>query len=52
MLGVQIYRLKTSNFSIDYQLLGLLFAMLPKIIVFALFQKRIMGGINIGGVKD
>ena len=51
VLGVQIYRLKTSNFSIDYQLLGLLFAMLPQIIIFALFQKRIMGGINIGGVK-
>ena len=51
VLGVQIYNLKTSTFSIDYQLLGLLFAMLPQIIIFALFQKRIMGGVNIGAVK-
>lgn len=51
VLGVQIFRLKTSTFSIDYQLLGLLFAMLPQVVIFALFQKRIMGGINIGGVK-
>ena len=51
VLGVQLYRLRTSTFSIDYQLLGLLFAMLPQIVIFAFFQKRIMGGINIGGVK-
>lgn len=51
VLGVQIYNLKRSTFSIDYQLLGLLFAMLPQIVIFGLFQKRIMGGVNIGGVK-
>ena len=51
VLGVQIYKLRTSTFSIDYQLLGLLFAMLPQIIIFALFQKRIMGGVNVGAVK-
>ena len=51
VLGVQIYNLKTSTFSIDYQLLGLLFAMLPQLIIFGLFQKRIMGGVNIGAVK-
>ena len=51
VLGVQIYKLRTSTYSIDYQLLGLLFAMLPQIIIFALFQKRIMGGVNVGAVK-
>lgn len=50
-LGVQIYRLRTSTFSIDYQLLGLLFSMLPQIIIFAIFQKRIMGGLSAGAVK-
>lgn len=49
-LGVQIYKLKSSTFSIDYQLLALLFSMLPQIIIFALFQKKIMGGIG-GAVK-
>ena len=50
-LGVQIYKLKSSTFSVDYQLLALLFSMLPQIIIFALFQKRIMGGLNAGAVK-
>lgn len=50
-LGVQIYKLKSSTFSVDYQMLALLFAMLPQIVIFALFQKRIMGGITAGAVK-
>jgi len=50
-LGVQIYKLKTSTYSVDYQLLALLFSMLPQIIIFAVFQKRIMGGLNAGAVK-
>jgi len=31
--------------------MGIIFAVLPQIIIFALFQKHIMGGINLGGVK-
>ena len=51
VLGVQIYWLRSSTFSVDYKLLGLLFAMLPQLVIFGLFQKRIIGGINVGAVK-
>ncbi len=51
VLGLQIYNLKTSSLSMDYRMLAMVFAILPQLIVFALFQKHIMGGINIGGVK-
>ena len=51
ILGVQIYKLKTSGYTIDYQMLALLFSMIPQIIIFAIFQKQIVGGINVGGVK-
>lgn len=30
----------------------MIFASIPSFIIFAIFQKRIMGGINIGGVKQ
>lgn len=51
ILGVQIYKLKTSSYTIDYQMLALLFSMIPQVIIFAIFQKQIVGGINVGGVK-
>lgn len=51
VLGVQIYKIKTSSYTVDYQMLALLFSMIPQVIVFAIFQKQIVGGINVGGVK-
>ena len=51
VLGVQLYKMKTSTYTMDYQMLALLFSVIPQIIIFAIFQKQIMGGINIGGVK-
>lgn len=51
VLGVQIYKMKKSNYTMDYQMLALLFAMLPQLIIYAIFQKHIIGGINLGGVK-
>lgn len=53
-LGVQIYKIQAvTNASItdDIKMMGILFSVLPQIIVFAIFQKHIMGGINLGGVK-
>ncbi|MBE7015502.1 MAG: carbohydrate ABC transporter permease [Ruminococcaceae bacterium] len=53
-LGVQIYKIQqVSNASItdDIKMMGILFSILPQLVVFALFQKHIMGGINLGGVK-
>ncbi len=52
VLGVQIYKMKSGNFSIDYQMLAIIFSMIPQIVVFLLFQHQIMGGINVGGVKE
>lgn len=51
VLGVMIYKLKSSIYSMDYQMLALLFSVVPQIIIFAIFQKQIMGGINVGAVK-
>lgn len=51
VLGVQVYKLKTSTFTVDYQMLALIFTMLPQIIIFSLFQRQIIGGVNVGGVK-
>jgi len=31
--------------------MALVFASIPPFIIFAFFQKRILGGINVGGVK-
>ena len=53
-LGVQIYKIQSiTNASItdDIKMMGILFSILPQLLVFALFQKHIMGGINLGGVK-
>lgn len=51
VLAVQLYKMKSGNYSMDYQMLATIFSMIPQIIVFALFQNQIVGGINVGGVK-
>ncbi|MBP3360366.1 MAG: carbohydrate ABC transporter permease [Clostridia bacterium] len=51
VLGVQLFNMKSSTFTMDYQMLALLFSILPQLIIFVIFQKKIIGGINIGGVK-
>lgn len=51
-LPVVIYRIKsTTNIKINNYMMALSLACIPPIIVFVFFQKQIMGGINIGGVK-
>lgn len=53
-LGVQIYKIQgVTNASLtdDIKMMGILFSVLPQLIVFGLFQKHIIGGINLGGVK-
>lgn len=51
VLGVRLYKLKSSNLSLDVQMMTLIFSVVPQALVFILFQKYIVGGINIGGVK-
>ena len=50
-MGVRIYQMKNSTLSVDKQMMMLLFSVIPQFTVFLLFQKYIVGGINIGGVK-
>ena len=51
VLGVQLFKMNTMPYTMDYQMLAVIFSVLPQVLIFALFQKWIIGGINIGGVK-
>lgn len=51
VIGVQLYKLKSTQLTVDYQMLSLLFSMIPTFVLFAIFQNKIIGGMNIGGVK-
>ena len=47
-----IYRLQSdTGVQMNTYFMALVFASIPPFIIFAFFQKRILGGINIGGVK-
>ena len=53
-LGVQVYKIQntvTANLTDDIKMMGIIFAVLPQLIIFSLFQKHIIGGMNLGGVK-
>ena len=51
VIGLQIYKMKTSTYTLDYQMLALIFSIAPQILVFAVLQKYIVGGVGVGGVK-
>lgn len=51
VLAIQIYKLKSSTYTQDYQLLAILYSVLPLLVLYAIFQDKIIGGINLGGVK-
>lgn len=47
-----IYRLKNdASIQMNTYFMALVFSSVPPFIIFAFFQKRILGGINVGGVK-
>lgn len=49
---LQIYRLQSEvSIQMNTRFMGFIFASLPPLLIFIIFQKRIMGGVNIGGVK-
>ncbi len=51
-LPVRIFLLKSKpQIKMNTYMMGLTFACVPPAVLFAIFQKKIMGGINIGGVK-
>ncbi|WP_320986845.1 carbohydrate ABC transporter permease, partial [Hungatella effluvii] len=50
---LQLYNAQSSySFPLDQQLVSIVFAIFPPIIIFFIFQKYIMGGATLGGVKE
>lgn len=46
-----MYTMQSSNYTMDYQMLAILFSILPQLLIFAVFQKKIIGGVSVGAVK-
>lgn len=52
VVPLEIYRLKSNPaVKMNTYFMALSFASIPPFLIFAIFQKRIIGGINVGGVK-
>ena len=52
VLPLKVYRLQSNNnIQMNTYFMALVFASIPPFLIFMVFQKRIMGGVNIGGVK-
>ena len=50
--GVALFRFKTDPaISMDWKMIATFFSTIPQLLVFIAFQKKIIGGINLGGVK-
>ena len=52
-VAVMLYRLSTGNTGLldnEYMLL-MMISIVPVIIVYAIFSKHIIGGMNMGGIK-
>lgn len=48
-----IYDMSTTTiYSIDEQLVGIVFSIIPPVLIFFFLQKYIMGGLTTGGVKE
>ena len=51
-LPVKTYLMKNNNvIKMNTYMLGLIISSIPTFIIFVLFQRKIVGGINVGGVK-
>ncbi len=52
VVPLEIYRMKSdSTVQMNTYFMALVFSGIPPFLIFAIFQKHIMGGINVGGVK-
>lgn len=50
---LQLYNTQSNlSFPLDQQLVSIVFAIFPPIIIFFIFQKHIVGGVSLGGVKE
>lgn len=51
-MPLKIFKMKAeTSVRMNTYFMGLIFASIPPFVIFALFQKRIMGGLTVGGVK-
>lgn len=52
-ISIMLYNLTSANspFKANEQMMIMMFAAIPSIIVYAIFSKRILGGLNMSGVK-
>lgn len=49
---LKIYRMNSdASIKMNTRFMGMVFSCIPPFIIFLIFQRQIMGGINIGGVK-
>lgn len=51
VLGIWLYQVKGSNLTMDRQMMTVFFSIIPQLLIFILFNKYIIGGVNVGGVK-
>ena len=52
VVPLKIYRLQSDNsVQMNTYFMALVFASLPPFLIFAVLQRKILGGVNIGGVK-
>lgn len=52
VLPLKVFRLQgNTTIKMNTYFMALVFASIPSFVIFALFQKQIMGGVNVGGVK-
>lgn len=50
-IAVKIYQFKSSGITIDKYMIALMFTIIPPAILFTIFSKHIMGGLNMSGLK-
>lgn len=52
VLPLRIYRLKNeAGIKMNTYFMALVFSCIPTFLIYALFQRKIIGGVNVGGVK-
>lgn len=52
VVPLSIYRMQNdTSIQMNTYFMGLVFSSIPPFIIFVIFQKQILGGVNIGGVK-
>lgn len=49
---VKIFSMKDGGYPVDLQVIALVFAILPTVVIFLLFQKYIMTGFTMSGIKE